>query len=699
MRGLSFFLPFPPTVIIAALSFLVPSARALTIGNTVAATGGLDGWNAIMVVNESDTYTNTSGGAQTVTLDQFNVNIGAVRGRVTPFVVRVNGDNNFTVLAIGATRVAGTDYTTTGVKAFAFSAAATTFTLNAGEKLAAGYTDAAPNGSGGAGSVVPFVDGGDQIWLTGGPSVGNSGTVTLGSMPTVGAQLFTTLTRQYQFNITFTAPAAGPQPPSDILLAALALFPGTVGVAAGALTSTDPNPGDTHTYSLVTNPGALFGIAGNALTFTGPAGAVGMGYTVRVRSTDQTALSLEKDFTLTVGAPLAPSSVNCTAELIPAGSAAGAALGRLSTVDTNVADAFTYALVSGAGDAGNAAFTIVNDELRLAQAVAAGSPPLSFRVRATDRAGLSVEGTFTLPVIELSVRINEFMAANATGLADEDGAQPDWIELHNPLAAPVNLASWRLTDDPADLALWTFPAVSIPAGGYLVVFASGKNRAALTGNLHSNFSLDSTGEPLLLVKPDGTIADTHAAHDQAPDISHGYGSIGGRGYLLPTPNAANGPAFVYGINKVTFSVPRGFYSAAQSLTLTADVPGSVIRYTTNGTKPSATNGLTYATPINITPDTAAATRGTRRIRAVALHAQAAAARHITHSYLFVNGVTGPSHRWHHDADEHEQRRADERHQSQCHLRRAHGRCAPGLARHFHQQRLRPADRERERDCH
>ncbi len=642
MRGLSFFLPFPPTVIIAALSFLVPSARALTIGNTVAATGGLDGWNAIMVVNESDTYTNTSGGAQTVTLDQFNVNIGAVRGRVTPFVVRVNGDNNFTVLAIGATRVAGTDYTTTGVKAFAFSAAATTFTLNAGEKLAAGYTDAAPNGSGGAGSVVPFVDGGDQIWLTGGPSVGNSGTVTLGSMPTVGAQLFTTLTRQYQFNITFTAPAAGPQPPSDILLAALALFPGTAGVAAGALTSTDPNPGDTHTYSLVTNPGALFGIAGNALTFTGPAGAVGMGYTVRVRSTDQTALSLEKDFTLTVGAPLAPSSVNCTAELIPAGSAAGAALGRLSTVDTNVADAFTYALVSGAGDAGNAAFTIVNDELRLAQAVAAGSPPLSFRVRATDRAGLSVEGTFTLPVIELSVRINEFMAANATGLADEDGAQPDWIELHNPLAAPVNLASWRLTDDPADLALWTFPAVSIPAGGYLVVFASGKNRAALTGNLHSNFSLDSTGEPLLLVKPDGTIADTHAAHDQAPDISHGYGSIGGRGYLLPTPNAANGPAFVYGINKVTFSVPRGFYSAAQSLTLTADVPGSVIRYTTNGTKPSATNGLTYATPINITPDTAAATRGTRRIRAVALHAQAAAARHITHSYLFVNGVTAPA---------------------------------------------------------
>ena len=632
--------PFPAAAFVF-LAALLP-VRALTIGNNVAATGGLDGFSAIMVVNESDIYTNVSGGIQVVTLDQFNLYIPTVRGRVTPFVAGVNGDNNFTVLAIGTTRVAGTDYTTAGVKSFAFSAPAVTFNLAPGGRLAAGYTDAAPNGSGNAGSVIPFVDGGDQIWLTGGPSVGNSGTITVGAMPTAGAQTYTTLTRQYQFNVTFSAAAAGPQPPSDILLAALDLFPGTAGVSAGALTSTDPNPGDTHTYSIVTNPGAHFGIAGNSLTFAGPAGALGTGYTVRVRSADQTLLAFEKNFTLTVVAALAPTSVNCSAELIPAGSAAGTALGRLSTVDANTADAFTYTLVSGAGDAGNAAFTIVGDELRLAQSIAAGSPPLSFRVRATDRAGLSVEGTFTLPVIELSVRINEFMAANDTGLADEDGAQPDWIELHNPLTAPVNLAGWRLTDDPADLALWTFPAVSIPAGGYLVVFASGKNRAPLAGNLHTNFSLDSAGEPLLLVKPNGTIADTHAARDHAPDLSYGYGSTGGRGYLVPTPGAANGPAFVYGINKVTFSVPRGFYSAAQSLTLTADVPGSVIRYTTDGTKPSATNGLTYSAPVNIAPDTTATTRGTRRVRAVALHAQAAATRQITHSYLFVNGVAAPA---------------------------------------------------------
>ena len=633
---------FAPTMVAAALALAAPSARALTIGNNVAATGGLDGWSALLVVNESDIYTNTSGGIQNVTLDQFNVYIGAVRGRVTPFVVKVNGDNLFTVLALGTTRVSGTDYTTTGVKAFAFNTAATTFTLGAGEKLAAGYTDSAPNGTGNAGSVVPFVDGGDLIWLTGGPVAGNAGTVTMGAMPGAGAQTYTTLTRQYQFNVTFSAAAAGPLPPSDIQLAALDLFPGTAGVSAGVLTSTDPNPGDTHTYSIVTNPGGLFGIAGNGLTFTGPAGAVGTGYTVRVRSTDQTSLSLEKNFTFTVAAALAPTAVGCSAEWIPAGGAPGTALGRMSTADANAADGFTYSLVSGAGDTGNAMFSIVGDELRMSQTAAAGSPARSFRVRSTDRAGLSVEGTFTLPVVEIGVRINEFMASNDTGLADEDGAQPDWIELFNPLAAPVNLAGWRLTDDPAELALWTFPAVSIPAGGYLVVFASGKNRIVPGSNLHTNFSLDSSGEPLLLVKPDGSIADSFTARDHAPDISFGQGSTGGRGYLLPTPNAANGPAFVYGINKVNFSVPRGFYSAAQTLTLTAEVAGSSIRYTTDGTKPSSTNGLTYTGPIAISPDTAAATRGTRRIRAVALHAQAAATRQVTHSYLFVNGVAAPA---------------------------------------------------------
>jgi hypothetical protein len=100
--------------------------------------------------------------------------------------------------------------------------------------------------------------------------------------------------------------------------------------------------------------------------------------------------------------------------------------------------------------------------------------------------------------------ISEFLAENSAGLLDEDGATSDWIEIQNPDAAAVDLAGWSLTDDAAIKGKWHFPAVSIAPGGSLVVFASGKNRAVVGQQLHTNFSLNNTGEYLALVQPNGT---------------------------------------------------------------------------------------------------------------------------------------------------------------------------------------------------
>ena len=79
-----------------------PSSALLGNGN--ASTPALDGWSAIMIVNESDIYTNNSGVPEQITVNNFEVYIGAVRGRVTPFLARIEGDNLFTALAIGITR-------------------------------------------------------------------------------------------------------------------------------------------------------------------------------------------------------------------------------------------------------------------------------------------------------------------------------------------------------------------------------------------------------------------------------------------------------------------------------------------------------------------------------------------------------------------------------------------------------------------
>ncbi len=102
------------------------------------------------------------------------------------------------------------------------------------------------------------------------------------------------------------------------------------------------------------------------------------------------------------------------------------------------------------------------------------------------------------------VVISEFLADNVGGLRDEDGDSSDWIELHNPEATPVSLTGWHLTDDPDDLTRWTFPETTLPPDGYLVVFASGKDRAEAGAELHANFQLSRKGEFLALVRPDGT---------------------------------------------------------------------------------------------------------------------------------------------------------------------------------------------------
>ncbi len=137
------------------------------------------------------------------------------------------------------------------------------------------------------------------------------------------------------------------------------------------------------------------------------------------------------------------------------------------------------------------------------------------------------------------VMINEFMAANQTGIDDEDGDGSDWIELRNVSGATVNLAGWTLTDNAALPAKWTFPDVSLAANGYLVVFASEKNRAIPGRELHTNFKLSTSGEYLGLFPPGSTNVASQFAPafpPQVTDVSYGLG-IEGQSITLIAANA------------------------------------------------------------------------------------------------------------------------------------------------------------------
>ena len=168
----------------------------------------------------------------------------------------------------------------------------------------------------------------------------------------------------------------------------------------------------------------------------------------------------------------------------------------------------------------------------------------TFTLTASNPQGVvNAQVTVGVGVSGAALRINEFLAINDGGFEDEDGDDSDWIEIFNPGATPALLGGWYLTDDPLDLTKWQFPATSIPTLGYLVVFASNKDRI-VGPELHTNFKLGGEGEYLALVEPDGVTIATEFAPGYPPQQSNvTYGFHGTplleRALFPPTPEAPN----------------------------------------------------------------------------------------------------------------------------------------------------------------
>src|SRR6266540_6215873 len=152
-------------------------------------------------------------------------------------------------------------------------------------------------------------------------------------------------------------------------------------------------------------------------------------------------------------------------------------------------------------------------------------------------AAMLVEASFA--DAQEKVYLTEFMAANVRTLADRDRDYPDWIELYNAGAVPVSLEGWYLTDDRDKLTKWRFPATTLGANEYLLVFASGKDRRTPGAELHTNFKLDAARGYLALVKPDGKSVASDFGREYPLQIAHAtYGlNMGDRTLPLLPLNA------------------------------------------------------------------------------------------------------------------------------------------------------------------
>ena len=179
-------------------------------------------------------------------------------------------------------------------------------------------------------------------------------------------------------------------------------------------------------------------------------------------------------------------------------------------------------------------------------------------------------------------------------------ASCDWVELHNNGTEAVSLANWKLSDDLASPAKWTFPVgATLPAGGFLTVVCDDQNITgpASGGFYHTNFKLSAAGETLVLSNAENAIRQQVSFGQQSAFQT--YGRDPGGIYVFfkePTPGAANAAAVLTGqVAPVEFSVAAGFHPGTRSVSLSCATNGAAIRFTTDGTEPTETTGTAGTT--------------------------------------------------------------------------------------------------------
>ncbi|MFT6209461.1 MAG: hypothetical protein ACJATE_000051 [Bacteroidia bacterium] len=210
--------------------------------------------------------------------------------------------------------------------------------------------------------------------------------------------------------------------------------------------------------------------------------------------------------------------------------------------------------------------------------------------------------TYTL-LASAQVQFNEVSSSNKNVLDDEDGDSSDWIELYNASESDLNLSQFYLTDRRKDTTKWQFGNAAIPAGDFLIVFASDKDRP--NGNeLHTNFKLGSSGETIWLFNQNKGLVDSLTIPFLSKDVSFGCSEDGNNTRVFfetPTPGTTNnGSVFADHIIAYapTFSHISGVYQGAFELTLNSEDAGSTIRYSTDGSEPNQSNSI-YSEPIAI----------------------------------------------------------------------------------------------------
>lgn len=204
------------------------------------------------------------------------------------------------------------------------------------------------------------------------------------------------------------------------------------------------------------------------------------------------------------------------------------------------------------------------------------------------------------------VVINEYSASNLNQFPDNYNKYEDWIELYNTGNTAVNIGGYFLSDRPGNPFKWQIPPNTIiPAKGFLLFWTSARNEAS-GGHYHTNYRMNQTkNNPdwVILSNPFGVILDSYQLEKTQLGHSRGRHPDGTDNWVIftsPTPKATNNNSTPYlrYADKPQMNVQAGFYNQSLSVSITCDDPGTTIRYTTNGSAPTASSTL-YTGPVPV----------------------------------------------------------------------------------------------------
>lgn len=208
-------------------------------------------------------------------------------------------------------------------------------------------------------------------------------------------------------------------------------------------------------------------------------------------------------------------------------------------------------------------------------------------------AGLSAQSNASsTPLI-----INEICTANIDQNVDPSYNYGAWLELYNPTNATISISNWRFSDDPENLRKACMRGTTtVPSKGYALVWFDhydpkyGTKMVDMKPDVDGGtlYISDNSGQLLLTLDYPEAVARCSWARTSLDADTWSYCSA-------PTPGRAN--AGSYCMERLAApEVDRDSYVGSGSVRFNVTIPeGCTLRFTTDGSTPTLTNGNTSTT--------------------------------------------------------------------------------------------------------